>query len=153
MLHFFEIQKMLVSSLEEFLSRKIRALQNRFRLLRDSIGYPTTKFPNESAQNSESHPYPDAPQLVWNKSDTDLLELTTALYETKAIRSSSGKFNKKQLLQTFEKLFHHTVKGAGSKLTRARDRKTETSVFMEELKTAFSDYVSRKDNDLGGRRN
>lgn len=153
MLHFFEIQKMLVSSLEEFLSRKIQVLQNRFRLIRDSIGYPTNKFSYEDSRVSESNSFQESPQLIWNKSDTDLLELTTALYESKAIRSSSGKFNKKHLLQTFEKLFHHTVKGAGSKLTRARDRKTETSVFMEELKTAFSDYVSRKDNDLGGRRN
>ncbi len=152
-LYFVEIQKMIVSALEEYLSRKIRSLQNRFRLIHSGMKLPTLSGKRKENDEFEFHNDQVREHLIWNRTDTDLLELTTALYESKAIRSSSGKFNKKHLLQTFEKLFHHTVKGAGSKLTRARDRKTETAVFMEELKTAFSDYVSRKDNDLGSRRN
>ena len=151
-LFFIEIQKMIVSNLEDFLSRKIRSIQNRFRLIHSGLKLPSLS--SKRKENDEFEFYNDEAmeRLIWNRTDTDLLELTTALYESKAILSSSGRFNKKQLLQTFEKLFHHQVKGAGSKLTRARDRKTETAVFMEELKTVFSDYVSRKDNDLESRR-
>ena len=148
--YFVEIQKMLVASLEEFLARKIRSIQNRFKLIHSGVKTPIQNSSEVFTENFPSEMEND--RLIWNKSDTDLLELITALFETKAIRSSSGKFNKKDLQLRFEKLFNHSIKGAGSKLTRARDRKTESAIFMDELKTAFSNYVARKDIELNSRR-
>jgi hypothetical protein len=92
-------------------------------------------------------------RLLWNRSDTDLLELVTALYESNAVKTDSGKFTKKELQSALEWMFNHPVKGSGAKLTKARDRKLEPSIFMEELKQAFSRYVLRKDDEVNRRKN
>lgn len=127
-------------------------MQSRFRLLQTASvsSIPPPAFPVHGALDTAEEPA--IQQLLWNRSDTDLLELVTALYESGAIRPSSGKFTKKELQVTLEKAFSHSVKGSGSKLTRARDRKNETAIFMEELKQAFSNYVTRKDSELDKRR-
>lgn len=151
-MHFFELQKMMVTSIEQYLSQKIRSIQERFRLLRESLSFRAAGNSNTVMPNAESNAYPEQNELVWNRSDTDMLELITALYESKSVKSNSGKLNKKVLQQAFEKLFHHTIKGAGAKLTKARDRKNQQAVFMEELKNAFSNYVTRKDFQLDSRR-
>jgi len=83
------------------------------------------------------------PRLHWNCSDTDLLELVTALYETGAVKASEGKITKRQLQLGLEWLFNHPVKGAGSKLTKARDRKMEPARFLTELKEAFVVYSNK----------
>jgi hypothetical protein len=141
-----------IVALEDYIIRKIRSTQNRYRLLQSasvsSIPPPGRTVVGALVTAEE----PTVLQLQWNRSDTDLLELVTALYESNAIRSLSGKFTKKELQSVFERLFSHSIKGAGSKLTRVRDRKNETSVFMEDLKQAFTRYVTRKDNDLDKRR-
>lgn len=142
----------MIVALEDYIIRKIRSTQNRYRLLQSgsvsSIPPPVRPVVGALVTAEE----PTVQQLQWNRSDTDLLELVTALYESNAIRSVSGKFTKKELQSVFERLFSHSIKGAGSKLTRVRDRKNETSVFMEDLKQAFTRYVTRKDNDLDKRR-
>lgn len=102
------------------------------------------------ARNEQFNSLP-VQKLIWNRSDTDLLELVTALYESNAVKTDSGKFTKKELQSALEWMFNHPVKGAGAKLTKARDRKLEPSVFMEELKQAFSRYVLRKDDEVNKR--
>jgi hypothetical protein len=143
---------MLVTNIEEYLSKKIDAVQERFRLLKGTLWFSGSNAPSRVAPYAESNALQDQDELIWNRSDTDMLELITALYESKSVKSNSGKLNKKVLQQAFEKLFHHTIKGAGAKLTKARDRKNQPAVFMEELKNAFSNYVTRKDFELDSRR-
>jgi hypothetical protein len=151
-LDFVEIQRTVITTLEEFLVRKIRSVHVRIKLLQSNFNFSHAIFEKNESRKSDQLELIENDSLVWNRSDTDLLELITALYESKSIISKNGKFTKKQLQTIFERLFHHTIKDAGSKLTRARDRKTETAVFMEELKNAFSNYVSKKDIQLDSRR-
>jgi len=84
-------------------------------------------------------------QYCWQASDTDLLELVTALYKEKAIRRKDGKeMSRKELLNCFESLFGMEVKNAESKLAKATERKNNPTVFLNRLQNAFNSYAEDK---------
>jgi hypothetical protein len=81
-------------------------------------------------------------KLVWNKNDTDLLELVTALYEMKAINNSQNNLTRKEAIAIFSKIFDRDIKDAESKLSRATDR-INVSSFLTNLKESFEDYAKK----------
>jgi hypothetical protein len=83
--------------------------------------------------------------LVWNKTDTDLLELITALIETKSISNSKGNLSRKDAIGILTEVFNHNIKDAESKLSRATERKKDISPFLASLKDAFDSYVTKKE--------
>ena len=150
-----EIQKTVVCGLESFISRRILSLREQNAFFLDGIYSKGVKIdlnPNLKSEPKDQTSVLKEQKLRWNRSDTDLLELVTALYESNAVKTDSGKFTKRELQSALEWMFNHPVKGSGAKLTKARDRKLEPSVFMEELKQAFSRYVLRKDGDVNRRK-
>ena len=91
----------------------------------------------------ESHTH-----IKWNTSDTDLLELIVALQESNSIVLENQKTNRKELIRNFEKIFNIQIKDPESKLTRATERKKDTSPFLTNLKQSFEDYCLRKEERL-----
>jgi|GEM_PF-770911 hypothetical protein len=82
---------------------------------------------------------------LWQASDTDLLELVTALYIEKAIQRKDGKeMTRKELLSCFESLFGIEIKNAESKLAKATERKGNPTIFLSKLQNAFKNYTEEK---------
>jgi hypothetical protein len=86
--------------------------------------------------------------LLWNKNETDLLELIVALTETKSITNSDGNLSRKDVYEIFSQIFNTPLKDAESKLTRATSRKKDVSPYLSSLKDAFDNYAIRKENKL-----
>ena len=82
---------------------------------------------------------------AWNTSDTDLLELSTALYRTASvIRNDGKKMTQKELKEAFEKMFGKEIKDAKAKLSNAVQRKKRSAPFLEKLRNAFEDYTKER---------
>ena len=83
--------------------------------------------------------------LIWTKSDTDLLELITALMEIKAINNIDHNLTRKDAIEIFSKIFGREIKDAESKLSRATERKKDISPFLNSLKESFDNYAIKKE--------
>lgn len=92
--------------------------------------------------------------LIWDKkvTDTDLIELVTALYVSKSISNKSGDLTRKDAIEIFCQMFNRNVKYVESKLSRAGNRKKDTSPFLSKLKASFDEDCQRKDKLLDERR-
>jgi len=83
-------------------------------------------------------------KLSWKATDTDLLELIVALIETNSVLLNDSKLSRKELVRNFEQIFSINLKDFESKLTRATERKKDTSPYLTKLKLAFDNYCERK---------
>ena len=83
--------------------------------------------------------------LKWNANDIDLLELLTSLYKAEVFTRKDGEeLNRKDLINTFEKLLGIEIKNPEVKLTRATGRNDKTP-FLDKLKTAFENFGDEKE--------
>jgi hypothetical protein len=99
----------------------------------------------ERFQNEKTPSIQPKTKIKWQKTDTDFLELVTALYESKAVNNESKNLSRKDAIKYFAEIFDIEIKDAESKLTRATDRKKDTSPFLTKLKEAFDSYCQKKD--------
>ncbi len=83
-------------------------------------------------------------QLQWLASDTDLLELIVGLIETNSVAIQDKRLSRKELVKSFEQIFSIEIKDFESKLSRATERKKDTSPYLTKLKHAFDNYCERK---------
>jgi len=90
--------------------------------------------------------------LKWQKTDTDLLELVTALFESGSITNSTKDLTRKEAINSFMQFFGVEIKDAESKLSRATNRKKDVSQYLTNLKTTFEDYAKAKDERLDSQR-
>ena len=89
----------------------------------------------------------------WNLSDTDLLELITALYHSNSIkRKDNRKITRKELMIYFQEIFDTELKHAESKLSHTSDRKKTLTPYLDKLKNAFETFVEEKDDKQRERR-
>ena len=85
---------------------------------------------------------------TWNASDTDLLELSTALLKSGTITRTDGtKMTQKGMTEVFEQLLGCEIKDAKGKLSKAVARKKSVTPFLDSLKTAFEDYSRERDEN------
>jgi hypothetical protein len=94
----------------------------------------------------------DMSTLIWQKNDTDLLELVTALFESGSITNSTKDLTRKEAINAFMQFFGMEIKDAESKLSRATSRKKDVSQYLTNLKTTFEDYAKAKDERLDSQR-
>jgi len=81
----------------------------------------------------------------WNATETDLLELVTALYKKQAFERRDGKAIKRiELINYFQELLGLEIKDVEGKLTRATGRNDNTP-FLDGLRGAFKNYKVEKD--------
>lgn len=83
--------------------------------------------------------------IMWEASDTDLLELITALVESGSVQNSTKSITRKEAIDFFSEIFGLEIKDAESKLSRATERKKDLSPFLTKLKYHFEQYVQKKD--------
>jgi len=125
------IQEDVIRSAIEFLDRKVEIVKSR----------PEQIFPPVKDGRG---PLNLNPTIIWSRSDTDLLELITALVESKAIRNEEKTLTRKDAIEYFSKVFRIEIKDAESKLSRATERKKDVSPFLSDLKHAFDNYANNK---------
>jgi hypothetical protein len=83
-------------------------------------------------------------QIIWQKNDTDLLEMITALTEIKSLQNKTGNLTRADAIKSFENFFGIEIKDAESKLVRATERKKSRAPFINSMKTAFEQYCENK---------
>ena len=85
------------------------------------------------------------PLISWEGTDTDLLELVTALVKSGKINNQTKNLKRSDAVTFFEKTFNLKIKNAESLLARATNRKNEQAPFLESLKQAFINYCRKKE--------
>ena len=105
------------------------------------------EFDTEDSQKINIAPFQHVKSdFSWSASDTDLLELVTALFLENALKHRDGtSFTRKELTSCFQELFGMEIKDVEVKLTRATNRKMSTTPFLDKLKLAFENYVQEKE--------
>lgn len=83
--------------------------------------------------------------ILWEASDTDLLELIVALVESGSLQNHTKSLTRKEAIEFFSEIFGLEIKDAESKLSRATERKKDLSPFLSKLKQQFEKYVHKKD--------
>ena len=125
-------QKNFIKKLSNFLENHIKSIETSSSII----------YKNSMKDIMESN-------LHWDAGDTDLLELLVALLETGTITGRNNKhLTRKDAISYFEGIFSMKIKDSESKLTRATERKKDTSPFLSSLKIAFDNYVRRKSEKL-----
>lgn len=85
------------------------------------------------------------PPYRWNSSDTDLIELLTALFHSNAIkRRDNKKITRKELMNYFQEIFDIQLKDPEGMLSRATNRKKTMTPYIDKLKLAFENYAEGK---------
>jgi hypothetical protein len=79
-------------------------------------------------------------EIIWSRSDTDLLELILALYEVGAIQNSTKNLTQKEAIQAFSDFLGKDIKDQYKKLNAARNRKKEDPGFISKLQKALDAY-------------
>lgn len=86
------------------------------------------------------------PMYKWNASNTDFLELFTALYHNKSIVCFSGELpTRKEVLEYFQQIFNIEIKDVEGKLNKAGNRNRNTQ-FIDNLSQQFRNYVAEKES-------
>lgn len=85
------------------------------------------------------------PSLIWGKTDTDMLELITALIESGSINTSSKNITRKEAIRQFELFFNCHIKDSENKLSKATSRKINRTQFLDSLVKTFDEYCDKKD--------
>ncbi len=85
------------------------------------------------------------PPYRWNSSDTDLIELITALFHSNAIKRRDNKnITRKELMNYFQQIFDIQLKDPEGMLSRATNRKKNMTPYIDKLKQAFETYADDK---------
>jgi hypothetical protein len=85
--------------------------------------------------------------LIWTRSDTDLLELIIGLYEQGAIQNETKNLTQKDAIKAFSELFGKEIKDPYKKLNAARARKKEEVVpFLVKLQNTLEDYHNKQES-------
>ncbi len=116
----------------DFLNKKLEVLKSREDKHQTSATLEQTK--SFVQKNS----------ISWAKSDTDLLELITALNETRSIKRDGNSLTRKEVVEFFSAIFNIQIIDSESKHSRATERKKDVSPFLSSLKQAFDDYANNK---------
>ena len=136
----YPISEMYYPKMEKLCRMEIERIEKE---LEYEKSYPLNAAPpakiNESPNSSPKVRY------TWNATDTDLLELSTALLKTNTIiRKDGKKMTQKELKEAFETMFGMEIKSAKAKLSNAVQRKKTIAPFLESLKTAFEEYTKER---------
>lgn len=83
-------------------------------------------------------------EIIWQKSDTDLLELITALIQSGSIKNETKNLTRKDAIRIFENFFNCKIKDAENKLSKATARKIDQAQFLNTLTRAFKEYCDLK---------
>lgn len=84
----------------------------------------------------------------WTRTDTDLLELIIALFESGAIQNTTRNLTQKEAIQIFSDFFGKEMKDQYKKLNAARNRKKEDPGFIIKLQQALDKYYQKLDERL-----
>lgn len=87
--------------------------------------------------------HPSATHYIWGGSVADLIELATAIYKIKLIRTASGKLiTFAEIIRALKLIFDIKIpKNIYSRKTRTRERKKNPSSMLERLLTVYNHEV------------
>jgi hypothetical protein len=119
---------------------EIESLNRQLDLeLKTGMVFHSTKKDSESSKTITTF------ELMWKSSDTDLLELMTAMYQAKSLQRRDGQnITRKDVFDFFSQIFGLEIKDPEGKLARATNRKMNLTPYLDSLKGAFEAYSEEK---------
>ena len=84
------------------------------------------------------------PAISWEASDTDLIELITALHEGGFINNKTENLSRKDAFEFFGLVFNQPMKDAESKLSKAMALRKNPTPFLDSLIKVITHYQSEK---------
>ncbi len=137
----------LINCIEDFIRRKIKSLKKAIKI----------QFNKDQLQLFEKGKldYNDIPslgvkekkpKLIWNRSDTDLIVLITALLESDSISISNGNLTQSMAIKLWGNMLNISIKDENIKLHKARN-KANPGAYFEELSTYFNNKIKTLDAD------
>jgi hypothetical protein len=137
----------LIYCIEEFIRRKIKSLKKAIKTQfnRDQLHlFENGKKDNDPEPSIEIKE--QKPKLIWNRSDTDLIVLITALHESESISISNGNLTQSMAIKLWGNMFNISIKDENIKLHKARN-KTNPGAYFDELSTYFNNKIKTLDAD------
>ncbi len=134
---------------EELCNLELDRLYKRLEIL-DSKN--DTRQNNELPKEQKNEVQHIKPPYRWSKTDTDLIELITALFHSDSIKRRDNKpLTRKELIEYFTDIFDMQLKHAESKLSRTSERKKSRTQYIDLLKSTFENYIEEKDEKMKSR--
>lgn len=81
--------------------------------------------------------------LKWHKNKVDLLELITALVETKSIFKDNKPITKEDLVKAFSEFLSIDLSDYAKDLTQAKKRKRNITPYLDSLNLGFKNFCSK----------
>lgn len=83
--------------------------------------------------------------LIWNGTDSDLIELVAALMAAGAITSVEGKkLTVIDVIRVFEEMFHLKINALYTKRGKVFDRCTDTTPFIDSLRVSYNRMLEKR---------
>lgn len=100
---------------------------------------------SETKSKSKLDNQPSATHYIWGGSVADLIELATAIYKIKLIRTASGKLiTFAEIIRALKLIFDIKIpKNIYSRKTRTMERKKNPSSMLERLLAVYNHEVER----------
>jgi hypothetical protein len=124
---FLSVQKEILENLSNYLVGKITMLEH--------LNLKTMVIDPQNALDTST--------IKWNKSKIDLIELITALVETKSILKDNKPITKENLVRLFSESFNIDLSDFEKDLNQAKKRKKEKAPFLKSLSEEFTNYCSK----------
>jgi len=135
---YYELTAKYYQDFETLCAIELKRIEKLIEIEKRIVSIPVVK--------TEIHPEPKP--YKWTMTDTDFLELFTALYQNECIERNDGKaLTRKELIEYFQVLLGLDIKSLESKLSKAGNRNEKTP-FLDDLKSAFEIFVEQKEKKL-----
>ncbi|OYU95644.1 MAG: hypothetical protein CFE21_10925 [Bacteroidetes bacterium B1(2017)] len=135
----------LIYCIEEFIRRKIKSLK---KAIKPQFNGDQLHLFENAKKDYDPEPRIEIkeqkPKLIWNRSDTDLIVLITALHESESISISNGNLTQSMAIKLWANMFNISIKDENIKLHKARN-KTNPGAYFDELSTYFNNKIKTLD--------
>lgn len=129
---------------EVFVSKTLALLDAEAEMIKEQIrhGGVSAGFNTETVCGSgKKH----AVTLIWNGTDSDLIELVAALMAAGAVRTEDGrKVRIVDVIHLFEEMFRLKINALYTKRGKVFDRCTETTPFLDSLRNSYNRMLDRR---------
>ena len=128
-----------------FIGKALALLDAEAEMIKDSLrhGGMMTGLKTETVQANNGRKA--AVRLIWNGTDSDLIELVAALMAAGVIGTVEGRELKVvDVIRVFEEIFHMRINALYTKRGKVFDRCTDTTPFIDSLRKSYNQMLDKR---------
>ena len=145
---FIDYQISFVSDKKQWLYDIEKLIENnpeRINRIRPELHDYLTKLIQAKIASMDASLVPGPPkQLTWKGPEIDLIELITALTQSKRIVNEKGESIRTEAIEFFESVFHIKLKDPEKKLSQTKGRKEGYNHFLDRLSEKFKEWEQKR---------